>query len=76
MGGNEEEAARLFSGIPIERTTGNEQKLKFRKLNLNARICFYHEDGQTLEPASQRGFRISSVELLKICLDMTAGSML
>lgn len=38
MAGNEE-AARLFSGTPIERTTGNEQKLKYRKLNLNARKC-------------------------------------
>lgn len=37
MGGDEEEAARLFSGMPVERTTDNKRKLKFRKVNLNAR---------------------------------------
>lgn len=41
MGGDEEEPARVFSGMSLGRTTGNKKKLKFRKVNLNARICIF-----------------------------------
>lgn len=41
MGGNEEEEARLFLVVPIDRTRVNEQNLKHMKFCLNTRKQFF-----------------------------------
>lgn len=56
---NEEEEARLFSVVLIDRTRVNKHKLKYIKFHLNTRnfylFFFYNEGDQTLAQAAQRG---------------------
>jgi len=42
MGGNEEEAARLFSAVPGDRTRDNRHKLKIGKFRLNTSKWFFN----------------------------------
>lgn len=41
MGGNEEDGARVFSGVSSDRTRGNERKLKYRKFHLCRKKNFF-----------------------------------
>jgi len=40
-GGCQEEAARIFLVVPINKTTGNRHKQKHRKMQLNMRKNFF-----------------------------------
>lgn len=60
-GGSKADGPRLFSAVPANRTEGNGQKLKQRKLHLNiGEHCFYSEHGQTLEQVVQRVCGVST----------------
>lgn len=70
----DEEAARVFSVVASDRTSGNAHSLKHLKFHLKARKSFfYSETGQALEQMVQRGCGVSLEVFktwLKIALDI------
>lgn len=73
---DEEEAARVFSVVASDRTTGNAHSLKHLKFHLKARnFFFYSETGQALEQMVQRGCGVS-LEVFKTWLEIVLDILL
>jgi len=77
VGGRQEDGARLFSGVPSDRTGGNGHKQKERECRLNGRKSFFPR--RVTEPwprLPREAVESPSLEIFETCLDVVRCSLL